>query len=157
MDPVLALQLQTYLTISESTIKREREKCKLLAEELQVSQRTVANYEERILELETIIMRLQAPQVSLLKMPKDKSGGVITVILNKGCAVDVLAHGTLIAESIACVHLSCSEPCPTPEIMLQTGNRNSKQDAAEKMCELWSTWFEHEAKKRKEETEQLRR
>ena len=157
MDPVLALQLRTYLTISESPIKREREKCKLLLEELQVSQRTVANYEERMLELETIIMRLQAPQVSLLKMPKDKSGGVITVILNKGCAVDVVAHGTMIAESIACVHLSCSEPCPTPEIMHQTGNRTCKQDAAEKMCELWSTWFEHEAKKRKEEAEQLRR
>ncbi len=157
MDPVLALELQTYLTISESTIKREREKCKLLAEELQVSQRTVANYEERILELETIIMRLQAPQVSLFKMHKDKSGGVITVILNKGSAIDVVAHGTLIAESIACVHLSSNEPCPKPEIMLQTRNRNSQQDAAEKTCELWSTWFEHEAKKRKVEAEHLRR
>ena len=125
MNPVLALQLQTYLTISESTIKREREKCKLLAEELQVSQRTVANYEERILELETMIMRLQAPQVSLFKVPKAKSVGVITVILNKGSAVDVEAHGTSIAQSTACVHLSSTEPCPTPEIMLQTGNRSS--------------------------------
>ena len=150
MDQVLG-----YLAISERTINREREKIKLLAEELQVSQRTVANYEERILELETIIMRLQAPQVSFFEVPKAKSGGVIKVILNTGRGFDFVAQGTLIAERmIACVHLSSTEPCPTPEIMLQTGNRNSKLDAAEKMCELWSTWFEHEAKKRKEEKKQ---
>ena len=153
MDQVLG-----YIAISERSINREREKIKLLAEELQVSQRTVANYEERILELETIIMRLQAPEVSFFEVPKAKSGGVIKVILNTGRGFDFVAQGTLIAERmIACVHLPSTEPCPTPEIMLQTGNRNSKLDAAEKMCELWSTWFEHEAKRRKEEAENLRR